>query len=224
MIRLFGESGDMKAPDRAYMSEQIGWNYKLSEVNSALARVRLRHLDEFIDGTMANAARLSARIGAIEGVTPLAAPDDRTYTCYLYNIALDPAAMNLDIEPGKLRDVAMAALKAENVDVMRWQKVPVPAQPMFQNKFGYGNASPWDLPGADVDYDIEQFPNAFAALENSFIVRRIIPPNGPELMDSIADAFEKVFPQFHRAVEFYDESNTYVPLAQRKAKLATGKL
>ncbi len=224
MIRLFGESGDMKSPDRAYMSEQVGWNYKLSEVNSALARVRLRNLDNYIAGCVDNAKRLTDRLQHIKGVSPLVAPDDRTYTCYLYNVAIDPAALNLDIEPGKLRDAAMEALAGENVDVMRWQKVPVPAQPMFQNKFGYGNQSPWDQPGGDVTYDINDYPNAFFALESSFIVRRIIPPNGPELMDSYADAFEKVFSQIDRAVEILDQKNTYIPLEQRKAKLATGKI
>ena len=43
-------------------------------------------------------------------------------------------------------------------------------------------------------------------------------------MDSYADAFEKVFSQIDRAVEILDQKNTYIPLEQRKAKLATGKL
>ena len=39
MLRLFGERCDMNAPDRACISEGIGWNYKMAETISALARV-----------------------------------------------------------------------------------------------------------------------------------------------------------------------------------------
>ena len=224
MIRLFGESGDMKAPDRAYMSEQIGWNYKLPEVNSALARVRLRHLDDYIGGCVANAEYLGSKLRKIKGVLPPSVPDGHYHTYYIYSVELDPAALGLDMEPARLRNAVMKALAAENVDVMRWQKVPVPSQPMFQNKIAYGNGSPWNCPAGDVSYDVEQYPNAFACLENSFAIRRIVPPNGTELRDRNAEAFEKVFDQLDRVIDLYDQTETYVPLAQRKAKLATGKM
>lgn len=224
MTRLFGESGEMAAPDRAYLSEQIGWNYKLTEVNSALARVRLRHLDEYISGTIANADRLTRRLQAIPGVVPPITPDNAVHTAYIYSVVVDPTALDLDVEVGRLRNAAMRALAAENVDVMLWQKVPVPAQPMFQNKFGYGNRSPWDCPAGDVSYAVDQYPDTFTALDNSFAVRRIVSPNGPEQIDRIADAFEKVFSQIDRVLALYDTAETYVPLGERKAQLATGQL
>ena len=221
---LVDNSGDMKAPDRAYMSEQIDWNYKLPEVNSALARVRLRHLDAYIDGCVSNADYLSKKLQGIQGVIPPSVPEGHYHTYYLYSVELDTSALGLDIEVGRLRNAVMKALAAENVDVMRWQKVPVPSQPMFQNKIAYGNGSPWNCPAGDVSYDVEQYPNAFASLENSFVVRRIVPPNGVELMDRYAAAFAKVFGQIERVIELYDQTETYVPLEQRKAHLATGKI
>ena len=224
MIRLFGESGDMKAPDRAYMSEQIGWNYKLPEVNSALARVRLHHLNDYLAGCVSNADYLSKKLREMEGVVPPSVPDDQYHTHYLYSVEVEPSALGLDLDSGKLRNAVMKALAAENVDVMRWQKVPVPSQPMFQNKIAYGNGSPWNCPAGEVSYDVEQYPNTFAALDNSFVVRRIVPPNGVALMDRYAEAFEKVFDQVERVIELYDKMETYMPLAKRKAKLATGKI
>ena len=158
------------------------------------------------------------------GVTPPTTPDDQYHTCYIYSLIVDPADLNLDIEAAKLRNAVMKALAAENVDVMRWQKVPVPSQPMFQNKLAYGNSSPWNCPGGDVSYDLDQYPNTFACLDNSFALRRMVPPNGTELMDRYADATEKVFGQIDRVLELYDQAETYISLEQRKAKLATGKL
>ena len=220
MLRLVGEPGDMKSTERSYMAERVGWNYKLGELSSALARVRLRHLDEFLDGCVANGRRLSDRVESIAGVNPPADSGERGHTYYLYSVSVDPAALNMDVEAGKLRAAAMKALAAENVDMFRWMKVPVPAQPIFQNKVGYGNGSPWNCPGGDVSYDLEQFPNTFAGLDNSFIVRRIVPPNGAELMDRYADAFDKVFGQIDRVLELYNESETYVSLEQRRAGAA----
>jgi len=221
MIRLFGERGaDMKSPDREYMSRGIGWNYKLSEVNSALARVRLQHLDEYISGCQKNAEHLTQRLQQIDGLLTPQVPSDRTHTYYLYSLQVDPDRLDMQIESGKLRAAVMKALAAENVDVMQWQKVPVPAQPLFQNKTGYGNGSPWNCPGGDVSYDVNEYPNAFASIEKSFVVRRLVPPNGVELMDCYANAFEKVFAQIDRVVELFNESESYTPLSERRARLA----
>ena len=221
MIRLFGERGtDMKAPDREYMSRWVGWNYKLSEVNSALARVRLRRLDEYISGCQQNAEYLTQRLEQIDGLSTPIVPGDRTHTYYHYSVQVHPGQLAMQIEAGKLRAAVMKALAAENVDVMRWQKVPVPAQPLFQNKTGYGNGSPWNCPGGDVSYDVNQYPNAFASIDSSFAVRRLVPPNGVEQMDCCANAFEKVFAQIDRVVELFDESENYTPLAERIDRLA----
>ena len=145
MMRLFGEPGSaLNAPDRKYMSETIGWNYKLPEVSSALARVRLKYLHCFVEDCQKNAEYLSHRIGSIGGLSTPKCPEDRTHSYYLYTLQVDPAELNLNVEAGKLRDAVMHALAAEKVDVMRWQKVPVPAQPVFQKKSGYGT-----VPGAN---------------------------------------------------------------------------
>jgi len=71
-----------------------------------------------------------------------------------------------------------------------------------------------------VSYDVNEYPNAFASIEKSFVVRRLVPPNGVELMDCYANAFEKVFAQIGRVVELFDESENYTPLSERMARLA----
>jgi dTDP-4-amino-4,6-dideoxygalactose transaminase len=220
MTRLFGEPGNMKDTNRAYLSERIGWNYKMPEMISALARVRLRHLDAYVSGLQRNAEYLTQRLRHIDGLACPLVPEGRTHSYYIYTVQVDPARLNLDMEPGKLKAAVMKALTAENVDVMSWQSVPVPAQPLFQNKVAYGNGSPWNQPGADVCYDLDDYPNAFAAIDSSFGVRRLVPPNGVELMDRYAEAFQKVFDRIERVVELYDETERYLPLAERKARLS----
>ena len=219
--RLFGERGtELTAANRAYMSERVGWNYKLPETTAALARARLPSVKGYVDGCRENADYLSARIGDITGLqTPTVAPD-RTHTYYHYSIQVDPETLGLDAEPGLMRSAVMAALKAEGADVMQWQTVAVPAQPLFQNRMAYGNGSPWNTHEGTVSYDMEQFPNAFDVLERSIVLRRMVPPNGPELLDAYATAIEKVFSKIERVIELYEENEEYVPLAERKARLA----
>lgn len=206
MLRLFGELCDMRAGDRAYMSEEIGWNYKLPEVCSALARVKLRNLNDYLSGTQENATALTDRLATIPGLIIPRIPPDRTHAYYLYPVKVDPAALNLDTEPGRLKNAVLSALTAENVRAGLWQKVPVPAQPLFQNQ-------------RDADYDLGEYPNSFSAIESGFTVRGLVPPNGSELVEAYAKAFEKVFQNIDRILAIYNIKEQYAPLEERIAKL-----
>lgn len=215
-LRLFGEEGSvMKAKDRKYMSATLGWNYKIAETLSALARIRLRHLDDYISGCQHNAQCLTKQLSAIDGVEPPHEPPNRKHTYYMYPVRVDPEKINLDIEAGHLRDAVMEALEAENVDVIRWQKAPVPAQPLFQSRNAPGNGNPWRWIGSDVTYDLNDYPNTFESLDASFVVRRLCPPNDTNLMDHCARAFQKIFTQIDRVVELYNQKHQYEPLEQR---------
>ena len=221
MTRLFGEPGSsMTAAKRAYMSERIGWNYKLPETVAALGRLRLKSVQGYVDGCRRNAAYLAQKLEAIPGIKTPVVPTDRTHTYYHFSLQVEAAVLGLDIEAGRLRNGVMKALAAENLDVMQWQSVPVPAQPLFQNRLAYGKGSPWNTHAGEVSYDIEDYPNAFAVLERSFVVRRLVPPNGFEVMDCYARAIQKVYSQIERVVELYDQTDDYVPLEERKAGLA----
>ena len=71
-----------------------------------------------------------------------------------------------------------------------------------------------------MSYDLNNYPEAFESLERPFTVRRIVPPNGADLMDRPAYAFEKGFGQIDRVIELFDESESYVPTVQRVAQLS----
>ena len=211
MQRLFGELADMKAPDRAYMSDTIGWNYKLPEAVSSLARVRLRHLDDFVGGIQRNAEYLTQQLSCIDGLCTPHIPSDRTHAFYLYPVRVDPKELNLNVEVGKFRNAILKALSAENVKVGLWQKSTVPGQPIFRNKMAYGRGCPWSCQQReDLRYDPLGYPNSVMALENHFVIGGLVPPNGFELMDRYAEAFGKVFGNVDRVLELYDEVETYV--------------
>ncbi len=101
------------------------------------------------------------------------------------------------------------ALYREGVLVGQWQTMPVPAQDIFQSKFGYGGSHyPWALneaKGIHYDYRVEDYPVASALCDTYTIVHGIHPPNGHELMSKIVQAFHKVFDNLDTALAHADD-------------------
>ena len=92
-----------------------------------------------------------------------------------------------------MRERVQEAVKAEGVPVGQWQRVPVPAQEIFQAQIGYGKGCPWTCNhGRLVEYRQEDYPNATAFIESHFYIFDVNPPNDLGLMKLYVEAFEKV--------------------------------
>ena len=216
-MRQYGEPGDLSVSSKAYQTEGVGWNYKLNEMVSALARVKLRHLDDYTACAQQLCGQLTERLRPIQGLSGPHVPPDRIHSYYYFSAQVHPGQLNLEIEPGKLRAAVMQALTAENVVVSGWQTSPLPAQLVFQKQNDPRTRShPWSSHGKEVLYDIADYPDAWAVLDNSFIVWQLTHPSTAELVERYGDAFEKVFVNIDRVVEVYERSTEYVPLADRK--------
>ena len=209
----------MSVSSKAYQTEGVGWNYKLNEMVSALARVKLRHLDEYTARARKLCGDLTERLRSIAGLAVPHVPPDRTHSYYYYTVQVHPDRLGLDMEPGKLRAAVMQALTAENVVATGWQTSPIPAQYTFQKQNNPQTRShPWNRLGNEVIYDVDEYPNTWAVLDSSFIVWQLTYPKTSELVERYGDAFEKVFANIDKVVEIYESSTEYVPMAERKDK------
>ncbi|MBI2302770.1 MAG: DegT/DnrJ/EryC1/StrS family aminotransferase, partial [Armatimonadetes bacterium] len=107
-----------------------------------------------------------------------------------------PEPLGLDIAPEPFRARVQEALAAEGVECGQWQRMPVPAQDIFQTKAGYGKGWPWSVveavTGERYTYRGEDYPQSVDFLARHFYAHGIWPPNGEKLMDAYGDAFEKV--------------------------------
>jgi len=220
LVRMFGELVQ-KDKARAYNAYVMGWNYRIPEMSASLARTQLRRLDEHNRIMQENAERLTAHLRRIDGLVPPYVPADRTSTYYLYRVKVDPTPLGLDVEPGRLRMAVQDAVRAEGVEAIGWQNVPVAGQAIFQAKEGYGRGCPWSCPHArpDIAYRITDYPNALEVLDTSFHVGHIVPPNGRETIDAIAHAFGKVMAHVDEALVHFNRHKDYAPIEERAVKL-----
>lgn len=204
MVRVFGE---YLRPNegRKYMAYSMGWNYRTQELPAAFARSQLRRLDKYNAIAQRNGEYLSRQLRGIKGVTPPYISQDRTTVYHKYRVRLNPSELGVNASGIKFRDAVMEALQAEGVDTVLWQTVPIPAQPLFQLKQGYGKGCPWNCKyyQGNVNYDVCNYPETVKLLENSLVICSEPHPifaQPLELMKYYVEAFHRVFDNIDEVV------------------------
>jgi dTDP-4-amino-4,6-dideoxygalactose transaminase len=200
MIRTFGEKvGEVKEEIRPYSCHTIGWNYRTQELPAAYARSQLKRLSHFNAIGERNGQYLNEELGRIRGLLPPAIPPNRTSIYHKYRIRFDPDLLDLRVPATEFRDLLMAALQAEGVEVTLWHLTPMTSFPIFQRlDEGYGHGCPWSCPyyGQELRYEPEDYPEAVRLLETSLVVNTEPYPifiQDHELMAYYVQAFRKVF-------------------------------
>ncbi|MDR7417426.1 MAG: DegT/DnrJ/EryC1/StrS family aminotransferase [Armatimonadota bacterium] len=117
-----------------HVHETLGYQQRLDEIQAAILRVKLRHLDRWIAGRRRWAALYDDLLTGLPVVTPKTAPSN-THVFYLYTIRAER------------RDALMAHLKARGIGTQIIYPIPVPFQAAY----------------ASLGYRSGQFPVAEAA-------------------------------------------------------------
>jgi len=125
-LRSHGES-------RKYFSEEQGWNSRLDEMQAAILRVKLRHLDAWNAARRANAARYDVLLASVPGVaTPRVAPGaDHVFHQYTIRVPR--------------RDSVQKALAGQGIATTVYYPTPVHLQPIYSS-LGYHEG---DLPASE---------------------------------------------------------------------------
>jgi perosamine synthetase len=105
---------------RQYHHEVLGWNWRLSDILSAIGCCQLDRLDGILERKRANAAVLAERLGDLDGVTLPATPPDREHPFMIYTLQVEP-----DLRP-RIAD----ALDAAGIE-WRIYFPPAHRQPVF---------------------------------------------------------------------------------------------
>ena len=113
---------------RPYEYIQLGHNYRLPEIQSAIGLAQMDRLPEFLQQRKANAKVLTQELADLKGIQlPIEAPW-ATHNWYLYTIR---------IPPPRSRHVVQKALHQAKIGAAVYYEVPLHLTPIYQRLFQY---------------------------------------------------------------------------------------
>ena len=118
---------------KKYISEEQGWNSRLDELQAAILRVKLRHLDKWGAARRANAARYEALLENVPGVAVPRTAAWGEHVFHQYTIRVER------------RDQVQKFLAGERIASTVYYPVPIHMQPIYKH-LGY---RPGDLPESE---------------------------------------------------------------------------
>ncbi len=207
-MSMFGENKIPKGSIRLYDAQRMGFNYRNNEMGDALCRSMLKRYDKLQYDREVNCNYLNAELSKIKGVKPLPIPEGYKTSNHLYKVSLFPEQLGItEVHVKRFRWAIQLALAEEGVSVFEWHNMPVPAQKIFLNKSAYGKGCPWECAyvreeSRNIKYDPFDYPVTVDMFDRSFCIKPIYPPNGTELMQQIAEAFNKVFDNLDEVIEY----------------------
>ena len=136
------------------LSNMIGSNYRLTELQAAIGSVQLDRLDGYLDHRHKLAQHLSAQLAAIPGLTPPVLAEGAGHAYYCYPVRYDAAVTGIK------RELFVRAVNAELPPPVPGEAVPLAQAyvrplylaPLYQKKIALGSKGfPWTMQ-PDVDY------------------------------------------------------------------------
>jgi UDP-4-amino-4,6-dideoxy-N-acetyl-beta-L-altrosamine transaminase len=109
--------------------QELGWNYRLCDVQAALARSQLARLDAFAARRKALAAAYDGLLAEHKLVKALVRTPDCDPCLHLYPVRIDFAGADTD------RATIMKALQARGIG-SQVHYIPVPSQPWYRRRYG----------------------------------------------------------------------------------------
>jgi perosamine synthetase len=140
-----------------YEMTELGYNYRLSDLQCALGLSQLRRVGDFVARRRAVARRYDEAFSTRIEFEPLRVGSNVEHAYHLYVIRLQPEFLSVD------RDQIFRALRAEGIGV-NVHYVPVYLHPFYQARFG-GN--PGCCPVAAASYDRILSLPLFPSMQNS---------------------------------------------------------
>jgi perosamine synthetase len=122
------------------LSNMIGFNFRMTEIQAAIGIEQLRKLSTLIEGRVAAANSITRGVTGLPGLRPPVVKDGCTHVYYVYPLRYDASVT------GVSRDRIVDALRAEGVPVSG-KYVNVHLLPMYQRRMAYGTRGfPWSAP------------------------------------------------------------------------------
>jgi dTDP-4-amino-4,6-dideoxygalactose transaminase len=126
LVRNHGEA--VVADMGSDASDLLGFNYRMGEIEAAIAEVQLSRLDELTEPRIAHAQRIAEGLADLDGIIVPAVPENTRHVYYAHALRVDPDAL------GVSRDAFAAALEAEGVPVRPGYVPALYQQPLYRER------------------------------------------------------------------------------------------
>lgn len=185
----------IRSDDPAQLCNMLGYNFRMGEIEAAIASVQLSKLSARVESRQRIAEELNDGLSSLPGVKVPKVSTGATHVYYVYGLTLDVEAL------GVARELIVEALRAEGVPSLMAGYQNLHLLPIFRNKIAYGTKGfPWNSPycTSAVTYGPGQCPVAEKLHAKSFLGLNIcmneLPPSDVELL---IIAFQKVWSQLN---------------------------
>lgn len=121
-LRLLRSHGDVSR----YRHVKLGYNFRTTDIASAIGRIQLARLPKAIRARQRNARILTKGLSGIPGLTTPQVTPETSHAFCLYTVCLDPKRAGIS------RDKFAAALKERGVQSAVHYPIPLHRQPVFQ--------------------------------------------------------------------------------------------
>ena len=168
----------------------VGLNYRMTEMEAAVARVQFGRIEELTEPRVALAKRLDAGLKSLSGITPPAIAPGCTHVYYFYAMKYDAA------ETGIPRELFAEAVRAEGFPLRAGYVRPIYLEPLYQRKICFGrNGFPFTANprNAELSYAKGLCPVTERLQEREILITNIIyPPLTGSHMDLFVSTCAKV--------------------------------
>lgn len=188
-------------PEIAGFTNMLGFNYRMTELEAAIAREQLKKLDSLLEERIDNVEYLNRELGSIPCIEATPVRPDAKHAFYVQALQFDSETA------GVHRDVFIEAVKAELSPIEKRESEgiglsvgyvrPLYLQPLYQKRMAYGsNGFPWtaEFYKGKVDYSRGICPvTEKMHFERLFYHEMIRPPMTRADLDDVVMAFAKVW-------------------------------
>lgn len=191
LIRNHAESV-IKPVSRGDLANMIGYNFRMGEIEAAIASVQLDKLEERVADRQRVARQLDSGLAGMPSLATPHVQDNATHVYYVYGITLDIERL------GVPRSAIIDALRAEGVPGVAAGYQNLHRLPIFTEQCAYGTGSfPWSLragEGRNFAYGTGTCPVAEELHDSSFLGINLCMFQFPsEDVAAVIGAFEKVW-------------------------------
>lgn len=193
LIRNHGEAVIAADSSSGSLSNIIGHNFRLGEIESAIGIEQLKKLDVLIQQRVSQADKLRQALAGLPGLRLPVTRKDCTNVYYMFPMVLDTELLGVD------RKTIYNSLLQEGMEGLTLGYQNIHQLPIFQRKIAYGSQGfPWLPPiySGDVDYSKGTCPVAERLHDSTYLGFEICSYNLSDTnINQIAMAFRKVWSQ-----------------------------